>query len=94
MASIKANGNSIIEIGENICTLTDEYIKEINVIFEKLGKINKSVWSGHAADLYSMKVKLQKETYVNFGEYLKMYGKAIQNTGVNVNRIIDKWENK
>lgn len=94
MASIKADGNSIIDVGEEICNLSNEYLNEINDLFDKLSKINKSAWKGSGADVYAMKAKLEKETYVRFGEYLNMYGKIIKNTGTNVNRIIDKWENK
>lgn len=94
MATIKADGNSIIEIGDSICSLCNDYLNEINILFDKLSKINKSTWKGSGADLYAIKAKLEKDIYIRFGEYLNMYGKVVKNTGVNVNRIIDKWEQK
>ncbi len=94
MAEIKANGSEIVACGENIIALCDEYLKQVNTLFDNLEKINKTAWSGNSADLYSLKVKRDKDIYVNFGDYLKMYGQVIRNTGTNINTIIQKWEDK
>ncbi len=94
MAEIKANGDEIINCGDNIMKLCDDYEAQINALFDYLVKINKTAWSGSSADTYVSKLKADRGIYSSFGDYLKMYGKVIRNTGVNVNNIISKWEGK
>ena len=94
MAEIKANGNEIITCGETIVSLCDEYLTQVNTLFDSLSKINQVAWFGGGADVYASKIRADRSTYTNFGDYLKMYGKVIKNTGVNVNNIISKWEDK
>lgn len=94
MAEIKANGDAIISCGDNFIALCDQYDSAINELFDSLMKINKTAWSGDAANKYVAKVSLDKSIYTNFGDYLRMYGSVIRNIGVNVNTIVSKWENK
>ena len=94
MAEIKANGDEIINCGENMITLCNDYVNQINNLFNSLSKINKSAWSGASADAYVAKVMSEQRKYIEFGNYLMMYAKVIKNTGENVNRIIAKWDDK
>lgn len=94
MADFKANGNEIIECGNEIISLVDEYIAQINTLFSSLSKINKNGWSGNAADSFVYSLVMDKKRFIDFGDYLRMYGKVIKNTGDNVNRIIAKWDDE
>lgn len=94
MAEIKADGNKLINCGDSIVTLCDDYIAQINTLFESLSKLNKGAWVGRSADIYVAKLIADKKKFIDFGDYLKMYGKVIKNTGDNVNRIIAKWDGK
>ena len=94
MAEIKANGDELISCGDSIVALCDEYISQINTLFDSLSKINKTAWSGKSATGYVAKLSNDKKKFVDFGDYMKMYGRVIKNTGDNVNRIIAKWEDK
>lgn len=94
MAEIKANGDKMITCGDNIVALCDEYLEQVNNLFDSLSKINQVAWFGEGANVYASKIRADRSTYVNFGDYLKMYGKVIKNTGLNVNNIITKWEDK
>lgn len=94
MAEIYANGDQIISSGELIYDLANDYLKQINTLFNSLSKLEQTAWSGNSASTYVAKLATDKRRFVEFGEYLKMYGKVIKNTGTNVNRIITKWEDK
>lgn len=92
MANIKANGNQLISCGESIVNLTDQYIEQINELFDSLSKINQTGWSGNSATTYISKLAVDKKTFITFGKQLKLYGQVVKNTGTNVNRIIEKWD--
>ena len=94
MAEIKANDVDLVNCGDNIITLADEYLTAINNFFDSYSKINQKAWSGGSANQYVATLPKDKQVFVNFGEYLKMYGKVIKNTGDNVDRIVTKWEDK
>lgn len=94
MAEIKAYGTNIINCGDTIISLAEEYLITINTFFESYSKLNKTAWSGVSADNYVSKLTLDKKKFEQYGEYIKMYGKVIRNIGVNVDRIVDKWEVK
>ena len=94
MAEIKANDVTIKQCGDNIISLADEYNKAINDLFDSLEKLNKGAWAGGSADTYVGLLAKDKKQFLNHGEYIKMYGKVIKNTGDNVDRIITKWEDK
>lgn len=94
MAEIKANGDELISCGENMIVLSDNYLKQIDTLFNSLSKLNSTAWSGESADNYVAKVMTEKRKFIEFGNYLMMYAKVIKNTGDNVNRIIAKWDDK
>ena len=94
MANFKADSDVLISCGDNIVTYCDEYLKLVNDLFDSLSKLNNVAWSGPWADLYVSKLRSERSSYINFGDYLKMYGKVIKNTGVNVNTIVSKWEDR
>lgn len=90
MATITADGNKLIECGEDIVRLCDEYNMLITELFEKLSKIN-NYWTGSAADSYKQRIMVDRPKYISFGNQLKNYGKVLANTGKNVNYIVKKW---
>lgn len=94
MAEIKANGDEIINCGESMITLCNDYLNQINSLFNSLSKLNKTAWSGGSADGYVAKIMIEQKKFIEFGDYLMMYAKVIKNTGDNVNRIISKWDDK
>lgn len=94
MAKINADGNKLIECGEDIISLCDKYNNLIEDLFAKISKIPSAVWSGESAKTYVLNVLRQKNTYVSFGNDLKLYGKVIKNTGNNINYIVEKWNDK
>lgn len=94
MAEIKANGDELINCGEGIISLTNQYMTEINNLFDSLKKINKTGWSGNSADLYVSRLPIDQKKFISFGEYLQMYGIVVKNTGENVNKMVTKWEDK
>lgn len=94
MAEIKADSNELLNCGDTIVALADEYLTTINNFFESYSKLNKTAWSGLGANNYVSKLPADKQKFEHFGEYMKMYGKVIKNIGVNVDRIVDKWEVK
>ena len=85
MAEINADGDKIINCGDNILNLCDQYLAQINDLFDSLEKINKTAWSGDSANNYVRRLKMDRSSFVNFGDYLKMYGSVVRNVGVNVN---------
>lgn len=94
MAEIKANDVALKQCGELIISLADEYDKAINDLFDSLEKLNKGAWAGESANTYVNLLPKDKKKFLNHGEYIRMYGKVIKNTGDNVERIIVKWEDK
>ena len=89
MAEIKANGNEMIECGNSMIALCDDYIAQINILFDSLSKLNKGAWEGKSAQVYDAKLVVDKKKFVDFGDYLKMYGKVIKNTGDNITNNIN-----
>lgn len=94
MAEIKADSADLISCGETIIALANEYVSAISAFFDSYQNLNKTAWVGASADKYVSKLPADRKAMLNFGEYLKMYGKVIKNVGVNVDRIVDKWEVK
>lgn len=94
MAEIKADGTDLISCGDTIISLADEYLTTINTFFESYSKLNRTAWSGVSADKYVSKLPTDRKKFEQYGEYIKVYGKVIRNIGVNVDRIVDKWEVK
>ena len=94
MAEIKASGDDIITCGDTIISLCDKYLTEINTLFDSLEKINQVAWLGEGANVYASRIRADRSTYTNFGDYLKMYGQVIKNVGTGVNTMISKWEDK
>ncbi len=92
MAEIKANGDELINCGEEIISLTEQYVTEINNLFEVLNKITRTAWSGDSADVYAGKLPKDQKQLLSFGEYLQMYGIVVKNTGKNINKMVTKWE--
>ena len=92
MASIKADGDKLISYGDSIIALTNEYITEINNLFNSLSKLNRVAWVGQSANNYVSTLAIDKKRFIDFGDYLKMYGGVVRNTGVNINTIISKWD--
>ena len=94
MAKIMADGYKLIECGDEIIRLCEEYDREIDELFNKLNTIYKRAWSGKSMQEYISVVRLQKPMYTTFGRDLKNYGKLIRNVGRNVNNVITKWEGR
>lgn len=94
MAEIKASGDDIISCGDTIVSLCDQYITAINTLFDSFEKINQTAWLGEAANVYASRLRADRSVYTNFGDYLKLYGQVIKNTGSGVNNIVSKWEDK
>lgn len=94
MANITADGNKLVECGEEIISLCNKYNSLINDLFIKLSKIPTTAWSGDSASDYVLRIMRDKSTYTNFGNNLKTYGNVIKNTGNNINYIIKKWNDK
>ncbi len=94
MAKIKADGNKLIECGEEIVSLCNKYNNLIEDLFAKISKIPSTAWSGNSANIYVSKALQDKKRYISFGNDLKLYGKVIKNTGSNINYIIGKWNDK
>ncbi len=90
MANITADGNRLIECGEDIVKLCDEYNMLITELFEKLYKIN-NYWSGAAASNYKQRIMADRSQYILIGNHLKNYGKVLANTGKNINYVVKKW---
>lgn len=89
-----ADGYKLIDCGDEIVRLCEEYNNEIDDLFDKLNNINKKAWSGSSAQEYISRVKSQKSMYTSFGKDLKNYGKLIRSVGKNVNNVITKWEGR
>lgn len=94
MANISADGNKLIECGEEIISLSNKYNDLIGDLFTKMSKITSLAWSGNSANEYLLKIMKDKSTYITFGNELKTYGNVIKNTGNNINYIIKKWNGK
>lgn len=94
MAKITADGNKLIECGEEIVSLSNKYNELIEDLFIKLSKIPSTAWSGDSANGYVSRIMRDKTTYITFGNGLKTYGNVIKNTGNNINYIIKKWNDK
>ena len=94
MAKIMADGYKLIECGDEIIRLCEEYDREIDELFNKLNTIYKRAWSGKSMQEYISVVRLQKPMYTTFGRDLKNYGKLIRNVGRNVNNVVTKWEGR
>lgn len=94
MAEFKGNSEIIINCGETIASLCDQYNTTINELFDSLSKINQTAWSGLSANKYVEQLSIDRDTYINFGNDLKCYGLVVKNIGVNVETIVSKWENK
>ena len=94
MAKINADGNKLIECGEEIENLVNKYNKIIENLFIKIEKIPMTCWSGESSDTYVANLLKEKYKYIDFGKQLKLYGKAVKNSGNNINYIIKKWDDK
>ena len=94
MAKITADGNKLIECGEEIISLSNKYNTLIEDLFSKLSKMTTLAWSGDSANGYLSRIMMDKSTYITFGNALKTYGNVIKNTGNNTNYIIKKWNDK
>lgn len=94
MAKIIADGYKLIECGDEIVRLCEEYDREIDELFNKLNTIYKKAWSGKSMQEYVSTVRLQKPIYTSFGKDLKNYGKLIRNVGRNINNVVMKWEGR
>lgn len=91
MARVKVDGNKLVECGEEIIRLTNEYNQLINDLFAKITSIQATAWTGNGASKYVARVRQEKNNYVVFGNCIRSYGSAIKNAGQNFNYIIDKW---
>lgn len=94
MANIVADGNKLIECGEDIVTLCDKYNSLIDELFVKISKMLVTSWSGESANSYVARAMEDKKRYIAFGNDLKLYGQVVKNTGKNINYIIEKWKDK
>ena len=94
MTRINADGNKLIECGEEIISLCNKYNNLIEDLFSKIAKIPSTAWSGNSANIYVAKALQDKKKYISFGNDLKLYGNVVKNTGKNVNYIIEKWNDK
>ena len=94
MARIKADGQKLVNCGEDIIALCDKYDELIDGLYAKLKKLPDTCWSGDSAKKYVSIISKDKALMVAFGKDLKQYGKAIRNAGNNVDYIIEKWDNK
>lgn len=94
MAKIMADGNKLIECGNEIISLCDKYIDLIESLFNKMQKIPSTAWTGNSANSYALRLMSDKSIYINFGNSLKSYGSVIKSTGNNINYIIKKWSDK
>ena len=56
MAEIYANGDQIISSGELIYDLANDYLKQINTLFNSLSKLEQTAWSGNSASTYVAKL--------------------------------------
>lgn len=94
MAKIKADGNKLIECGDEIISLCDRYNSLVENLFFKISRIPNNAWTGDSANIFVAKALQDKKNYIIFGNYLKQYGNVIKNTGNNINYIIGKWNDK
>lgn len=94
MAEIKASGSDIIACGDEILELCKQYDEQITDLFDSFTKINKSAWTGLSANNYAMQLSSDRSTFEAFGDCLKYYGNAVKKIGENVDKTINKWEDK
>lgn len=94
MAEIKASSADIVAIGNEILDLCKQYDDQIDDLFESFSKINQRAWSGNAANAYVMRLAAERSIYKDFGQYLKYYGNTVKKIGENLDKTINKWENK
>ena len=94
MADIKANGSGIIACGDEILELCKQYDEQIDDLFDSFSKINQGAWSGMAANIYVLRLALDRAIFESFGDSLKYYGKTVKKIGENVDNVVMKWEDK
>lgn len=94
MAEIKASSSEIIACGTEILELCKQYDEQITDLFNSFTKINQGAWSGLAANNYAMKLEADRSVYESFGDCLKYYGKTVKKIGENVEKVVNKWEDK
>lgn len=89
MAIIKADANKLIEAGEEIAKLTNEYNELIDELYDKLFMINKTCWSSQKADTYVTMLKNDKLKNKMISNCLVSYSNVLKNSGNQINSIID-----
>ena len=94
MAKVTVNANKLIECGEEIVNLSEEYNDLINNLFDKLSKIPQTCWTGESANQYVSIVSKDRNIYTGFGKGLITYGNAIKAAGNNLNYVAKKWSDK
>ena len=94
MLELNADGNKLVECGEEIISLCDKYNLLVEELFSKLQNIPNTCWTGDSANTYSRKAMIDKMDYLNIGKALKSYGTILKNTGKNINNTIQKWNDR
>ena len=94
MAKIVADGDKLISCGEDIMSLAKQYNDLIDELFIKLSKIKETAWSGTSANLYTTQIMANKTEFKLIGSSINTYGKVIKNTGISINNVIRKWNDK
>lgn len=92
MATLRANGDRLIDIGNDIISLANEYERIIDDLFSKIENLPNSGWSGNSAISYANRARIDKFQYKGLSNSLKTYGSVYKNTGNAINSKINKWE--
>lgn len=92
MAILKADGDRLIDIGNDIISLSNEFDGIIEDLFSKICNIPNVAWSGNSAARYVNMAKVDKFQYKSLANQLKSYGQIYKNTGEQINSKVNKWE--
>lgn len=92
MATINVNTTKMIDYGNDIIKKATECSNLLNDLFNELGNINKTAWSGVTADRYAAQVRAQRVQYQRLTNALINYGKAIRNAGDKLENNLRKWD--
>ena len=94
MELLSVNTEELINKGENIMNLYEEYDIIIDKLFTELQTLNEVAWKGDASKAYTDRVLFDKAQYKVFANNINIYGKVLKQTGDFYNNFIKKWNFK